>query len=103
MMRGVSAAMLTAALLCAPAVPSGATDLPPAGRSLFDHLTSLEGVRSSAYRLEYHGRWEVDFEQIERAPADTRALRPPVGPPLGGRLSGGRSIPIRGRVAPRPS
>ena len=41
---------------------------------LFEHLTRLEGVRAEPYELEYHGRWEVDFASIERAPADTRAL-----------------------------
>lgn len=41
---------------------------------LFEHLTRLEGVHAYPYDLEYHGRWEIDFGNIERAPADTRAL-----------------------------
>lgn len=48
--------------------------VPQPSYPLFEHLTRLEGVRSSAYALEYHGRWEIDFERIESAPADTRAL-----------------------------
>ena len=41
---------------------------------LFEHLTQLEGVRVEPYDLEYHGRWDVDFAAIDRAPAGTRAL-----------------------------
>ena len=41
---------------------------------LFEHLTRLEGVRAEPYRLEYHGRWEIDLDSVAAAPADTRAL-----------------------------
>ena len=41
---------------------------------LFEHLTRLEGVRAEPYRLEYHGRWAIDFDSVTAAPADTRAL-----------------------------
>jgi len=34
---------------------------------LFDHLTRLDGVRSISYRLDYHGRWTIDFESIAAA------------------------------------
>ena len=32
---------------------------------LFDHLTALEGVRGRAYKLEYHGRWSVDLDDLD--------------------------------------
>ena len=41
---------------------------------LFEHLTRLEGVRAEPYRLEYHGRWEIDLDSVAAAPADTRAV-----------------------------
>jgi aspartate/methionine/tyrosine aminotransferase len=41
---------------------------------LFEHLTRLEGVRAESYRLEYHGRWDVDLDSIAAAPSGTRAL-----------------------------
>jgi alanine-synthesizing transaminase len=34
---------------------------------LFEHLTSLEGVRAVPYLLEYHGSWSVDLGSVERA------------------------------------
>ena len=45
--------LLTAALLCVSAVPSGATDLPPAGRSLFDHLISRTIDGRSVQHIPY--------------------------------------------------
>jgi alanine-synthesizing transaminase len=33
---------------------------------LFDHLTALEGVQSIPYRLDYHGRWTIAVEDLER-------------------------------------
>jgi hypothetical protein len=58
-------------LLCDP----GDTVLVPApSYPLFEHLTRLEGVRSSTYRLDYHGRWEVDLDSIRAAPSSTRAV-----------------------------
>jgi len=41
---------------------------------LFEHLTRLEGVRAASYRLEYHGRWDIDFDSVAAAPVDTRAV-----------------------------
>ncbi len=35
---------------------------------LFEHLTRLEGVRAEPYRLEYHGRWEIDLDSVAAAP-----------------------------------
>jgi len=41
---------------------------------LFEHLTRLEGVRAESYRLEYHGRWDIDLDRIAAASPGTRAL-----------------------------
>lgn len=60
-------------LLCAPA--GDAVLVPVPSYPLFDHLTRLDGVRSISYRLEYHGRWAVDFDSIADVwNADVRAL-----------------------------
>jgi alanine-synthesizing transaminase len=42
---------------------------------LFEHLTALEGVVARPYQLDYHGRWSIDVESIERAAGPrTRAV-----------------------------
>jgi aspartate/methionine/tyrosine aminotransferase len=42
---------------------------------LFDYLTRLDLIASRPYELEYHGRWIVDVDGIERAlTARTRAV-----------------------------
>jgi len=42
---------------------------------LFEHLARLDAVRTTWYDLEYHGRWSIDFETLERAlSARSRAL-----------------------------
>jgi len=58
-------------LLCDP----GDTVLVPRpSYPLFEHLTRLEGVCTAPFHLEYHGRWEIDFETMEAAPERTRAM-----------------------------
>ena len=58
-------------LLCEP----GETVLAPApSYPLFEHLTRLEGLAMASYRLEYHGRWELDLDSVRAAPSSTRAL-----------------------------
>lgn len=58
-------------LLCEP----GETVLAPApSYPLFEHLTRLEGIALATYRLEYHGRWELDVASLRAAPQSTRAL-----------------------------
>jgi alanine-synthesizing transaminase len=52
-------------LLCAPS--HDAVLVPVPSYPLFDHLTRLDGVGSIPYRLEYHGRWTVDFDSMEAA------------------------------------
>lgn len=41
---------------------------------LFEHLTRLEGIRAEPYDLEYHGRWELDADQLRAAPGDVKAI-----------------------------
>lgn len=59
-------------LLCNP----GDTVLVPVpSYPLFEHLTSLDGVRTRTYALEYHGRWDVDIASVDRVWSnDTRAV-----------------------------
>ena len=47
-------------LLCNPSGDSVMVPVP--SYPLFDHLTALDGVHAIPYRLEYHGRWAVDFD-----------------------------------------
>jgi alanine-synthesizing transaminase len=50
-------------LLCAPS--GDAVMVPVPSYPLFEHLTSLDGVRSIPYRLEFQGRWDVDFDTLD--------------------------------------
>lgn len=54
--------------------PGDAVLIPQPSYPLFEHLTRLESVRAIPYRLEYHGRWEVDFESIAAAADRVRAV-----------------------------
>jgi hypothetical protein len=58
-------------LLCAP----GETILAPIpSYPLFEHLARLEGIELATYRLDYHGRWDIDIDSLRTAPASTRAV-----------------------------
>lgn len=54
--------------------PGESVLIPQPSYPLFEHLTRLESVRAVPYRLEYHGRWEIDFEWIAAARDDVRAV-----------------------------
>ena len=54
--------------------PGESVLIPQPSYPLFEHLTRLESVHAVPYRLEYHGRWEIDFEGIAAAKADVRAV-----------------------------
>ena len=54
--------------------PGDAVLVPQPSYPLFEHLTRLEGVVPVSYRLDYHGRWQVDVDSIRAAPVSTRAL-----------------------------
>jgi aspartate/methionine/tyrosine aminotransferase len=48
--------------------------VPQPSYPLFEHLTRLEAVHAVPYRLEYHGRWEIDIESVAAAPEDVRVV-----------------------------
>jgi aspartate/methionine/tyrosine aminotransferase len=54
--------------------PGESVLIPQPSYPLFEHLTRLESVRAVPYQLEYHGRWEIDFEEIATATDDVRAV-----------------------------
>ena len=55
--------------------PGDAVLVPQPSYPLFEHLTRLDGVEARAYRLEYHGRWEIDVDALARmVDARTRAV-----------------------------
>jgi aspartate/methionine/tyrosine aminotransferase len=54
--------------------PGDCVLVPRPSYPLFEHLTRLDAVAASPYDLEYHGRWSIDFDRIERAPQRTRAV-----------------------------
>lgn len=58
-------------LLCR---PGEAVAAPAPSYPLFEHLTRLEGIELHSYRLDHHGRWEIDLESIRRLPTAVRAL-----------------------------
>ena len=56
-------------LLCAP--QGDAVMLPIPSYPLFEHLTRLDGVRPIQYRLDFHGRWAIDFDTLDDGWTDT--------------------------------
>ncbi len=49
--------------------------VPQPSYPLFEHLTRLDGVVARPYRLEYHGRWEIDVDGLAgMVDARTRAV-----------------------------
>jgi alanine-synthesizing transaminase len=60
-------------LLCDPSGDRVLTPVP--SYPLFEHLTRLDGVSTSAYALEYHGRWVLEMSSVEAAwTSRTRAV-----------------------------
>jgi alanine-synthesizing transaminase len=54
--------------------PGDAVLMPRPSYPLFEHLTRLELVDAVPYDLDYHGRWQIDFDRLAAAPASTRAV-----------------------------
>jgi alanine-synthesizing transaminase len=54
--------------------PGDSVLIPQPSYPLFEHLTRLDAVRAVPYHLEYHGRWEIDFDSVAAAPDDVRAV-----------------------------
>ncbi len=87
-------------LLCNP----GDTVLVPVpSYPLFEHLTVLEGVRSRAYKLEYHGRWSIDLGDLDRVWSDEVRAVLAVSPnnPTGSVLTGAEQCELETRGATR--
>src|SRR5689334_8680644 len=75
-------------LLCAP--EGDAVMLPIPSYPLFEHLTALDGVGQIPYRLEFHGRWAIDFDTVDARWSDTVRAVLAVSPnnPTGSVLNG---------------
>ena len=54
--------------------PGDAVLIPQPSYPLFEHLTRLESIAAIPYRLDYHGRWEIDFATVIAAPDNVKAL-----------------------------
>jgi aspartate/methionine/tyrosine aminotransferase len=55
--------------------PGDRVVVPRPSYPLFEHLTRLEAVTLAHYDLDYHRRWEIDFDSVERAlTPEARAL-----------------------------
>ena len=52
-------------LLCGP--NGDAVLVPVPSYPLFDHLTQLDGVSATPYRLEFHGGWLLDVDSVDRS------------------------------------
>jgi len=74
-------------LLCQP--HGDAVMVPVPSYPLFDHLTALDGVHSIPYRLEYHTRWTLAAEDLDRrwTPAVRAVLAVSPNNPTGSVLS----------------
>jgi aspartate/methionine/tyrosine aminotransferase len=70
---------------------------------LFEHLTALDGVTASAYPLEYHGRWTVDFQALDDrwTPAVRAVLAVSPNNPTGSVLSPQEMAGLSARCAAR--
>jgi alanine-synthesizing transaminase len=88
-------------LLCAP--DGDAVMLPSPSYPLFDHLTRLDGVRPIPYRLEYDGRWGIDFDTLDAAWTDTVRGVLAVSPnnPTGSMLTAREAAALQARCASR--
>ncbi len=55
--------------------PGDVVLVPRPSYPLFEYLTRLDGVEARPYRLEYHGRWEIDVDGLAgMVDARTRAV-----------------------------
>lgn len=83
--------------------PGDAVLAPVPSYPLFDHLTRLEGVTARPYRLEYHGRWQVDADSVDEAWTDRVRALLAVSPnnPTGSVLSGDELSALSSRCAAR--
>jgi alanine-synthesizing transaminase len=55
--------------------PGDSVLVPQPSYPLFESLAGLEAVRADPYRLEFHGRWSIDRDSLQRALSSrTRAI-----------------------------
>jgi alanine-synthesizing transaminase len=88
-------------LLCAPG--GDAVMIPVPSYPLFDLLTMLDGVRGIPYRLDYHGRWTIVTEDVDRCWTGAVRAVLAVSPnnPTGSVLSGEELAALSSRCAER--
>lgn len=88
-------------LLCEPAGDD--VLVPSPSYPLFDHLTRLDGIRCTAYPLDYHGRWELDFDALDAAwtPRTRAVLAVSPNNPTGSTLSPDERAGLDTRCAAR--
>ncbi|HXG57230.1 MAG TPA: pyridoxal phosphate-dependent aminotransferase [Vicinamibacterales bacterium] len=77
--------------------------IPAPSYPLFEHLSALDAVRASPYRLEYHGRWLIDEDSVDAAWTDRVRAVLAVSPnnPTGSRLSSAELEMVTTRCAER--
>ena len=77
--------------------------IPSPSYPLFDHLSALDGVAVSRYRLEYHGRWALDEHSLDAAWSSAVRAVLAVNPnnPTGSVLSGVEADGLAQRCATR--
>jgi alanine-synthesizing transaminase len=88
-------------LLCEPT--GDAVMVPVPSYPLFEHLTDLDGVRSIPYRLDFHGRWGVDFDTLDGGWTDSVRAVLAVSPnnPTGSRVTDSEMRDLAARCAKR--
>jgi alanine-synthesizing transaminase len=88
-------------LLCAPS--GDAVMVPVPSYPLFEHLTMLDGVQGIPYRLDYHGRWTMVAEDVDRCWTGAVRAVLAVSPnnPTGSVLSGEELDALSSRCAKR--
>jgi aspartate/methionine/tyrosine aminotransferase len=88
-------------LLCEPGRSDVLTPVP--SYPLFDHLTRLDGVGQRRYRLEYHGAWTVDFEEVDSiwTPGTRAVLAVSPNNPTGSVVQAGDADELARRCASR--
>ena len=88
-------------LLCAP--QGDAVLVPAPSYPLFDHLTVLDGVQASPYGLDFHGRWTLSVDDLDRAWSKRVRAVLAVSPnnPTGSVLSAGELEALASRCAER--
>jgi aspartate/methionine/tyrosine aminotransferase len=88
-------------LLCNPS--GDAVMVPAPSYPLFEHLTTLDCVRAMPYRLDYHGRWTVAIDDLDRSWIDEVRAVLAVSPnnPTGSMLSADETCEMQARCAER--